>query len=183
MNLNTKDTVKLIHSCIKQDRAAQKKLYQQYYSYSMSICIRYASNRDDAVEMMNDGFLNVFTYLHKFDLKRPFTPWLRRIMINSAIDHLKKHRKIDTTMHIDESYPIRADEPALDAVSYEDLLLMIRKLPPAYATVFNMRAIEGYKHEEVAEILGISVGTSKSNYAKAKHKLQEYLATYFEVKG
>jgi RNA polymerase sigma-70 factor (ECF subfamily) len=181
MNFNTKDTLKLIKDCIKHDRKAQKALYQLYYSYCMSICMRYASTRDDAVEMMNDGFMNVFTYLHKFDLKRPFTPWLRRVMINSSIDHLKKHSKIETPTGLENTLPYTETEAQPDSVSYEDLLLIIRKLPPAYAAVFNLRAIEGYKHEEVAGILGISVGASKSNYAKAKRKLQEYLAIYFEV--
>lgn len=182
MDPENRNTKKLIKGCTKQHRESQKSLYKLYYSFCMSICMRYTKSREDAVEIMNDGFMNVFRYIDSFDLEKPFKPWLKRIMINSAIDHIKKNHKIKDMESLDTGMVLPVEEENLDSVSYEDLIEMIRKLPPAYATVFNMRAIEGYKHEEVAEILGISVGSSKSNYAKAKAKLQEYLAIYFGVK-
>ena len=174
--------IRLLKDCRKSKRMAQKALYQQFYSYCLGICMRYAKSREDAVEMMNDGFLNVFTYIIKFDLNKPFKPWLRKVMINSAIDHLKKYSKAQTMESLDNGKGVLADSGEIDSMSYNDLLEIIRRLPPAYRTVFSLRAIEGFKHEEVAEMLGINVGTSKSNYAKAILKLQEYMAIYFEVK-
>lgn len=143
--------------------------------------MRYADTQEDAVEIMHDGFMKVFTYIGKFDRKRPFKPWIRKIMINSALDHIKKQNKIKLIDSLDQGLELSAEQHDQHPVSYEDLLEMIRKLPPSYGTVFNLRAIEGYKHKEVAEMLGISVGTSKSNYAKAKQKLRAYLSTYFGV--
>jgi len=182
MNRENIQIKSILKGCKKHKRDSQKFLYQHFYSYCMSICMRYAKTREDAVEIMNDGFMNVFTYIDKFDMNKPFTPWLRRIMVNCAIDHFKKNNSQQEMESINENIYMTVEDDELDSVSYEDLIVMIRKLPPAYGTVFNMRAIEGYKHEEVAQILGISVGTSKSNYAKAKNKLQEYLAEYFGVK-
>ena len=182
MNSVNRDIAKLVKGCVKQEREAQKALYKQFYSYSMSICLRYAKSREDATEIMNDGFFNVFRYIRSFDLQKPFRHWLRKIMINSAIDHIKKNNKIQSMENLDTTAKVMVEETELDTVSYEDLIEMIRKLPPSYGAVFNLRAIEGYTHEEVAGILGITVGTSKSNYAKAKAKLQEYLAIYFGVK-
>lgn len=147
----------------------------------MSVCLRYGESRDDAVEMMNDGFLKVFTYIKSFDLGQPFKPWLRRIMINSALDHVKKYQLKMEHLEIEAGIRELVKESQLDALNYEDLLDLIRKLPVAYRTVFNLYAIEGYKHEEIAEMLQINVGTSKSNYHKAKKKLQELLKIYFEL--
>jgi len=182
MDLNTRYIVQLIRDCRKSKREAQKALYQHFYSYSLGICMHYAKSREDAVEMMNDGFLNVFTYIGKFDLNKPFKPWLRKIMVNCAIDHLKRYNKMQNMESLENGMKVVSEAEQLDAVSYSDLIELIRKLPPAYRAVFSLRALEGYKHEEVAEMLDIQVGTSKSNYAKAVSKLQEYLAIYFEVK-
>jgi len=181
MDLNTRYIVQLIKECKKSNRESQKTLYQHFYSYCLGICMNYARSREDAVEMMNDGFLNVFTYIGKFDLNRPFKPWLRKIMINSAIDHLKKY-KVQDTESLESGMKMYTDAGQIDAMSYNDLIELIRKLPPSYRAVFSLHALEGYKHEEVAEMLGINIGTSKSNYAKAVMKLQEYLAVYFEVR-
>jgi len=182
MDLNSQYIIQLLKDCRKSKREAQKALYQYFYGYCLGICMRYAKSREDAVEMMNDGFLNVFTYIRKFDLNRPFQPWLRKVMVNSAIDHLKKYSKIQSMENLENGMSVSAEAEQLDSVSYNDLIELIRRLPPSYRAVFSLRAIEGYKHEEVAEMLGIQVGTSKSNYAKAVLKLQEYLAMYFEVK-
>lgn len=182
MDHYTRYTIELLKGCKKHNRGSQQAIYKLYYSFCMSICLRYAKSREDAVEIMNDGFMKIFKYIDNFDLKKPFKPWLRKVMINSAIDHLKKHNKIQQMESLEYELKKQAENEQLDSVSYEDLLEIIRKLPPAYRIVFNMRAIEGYKHEEIADHLGISIGTSKSNYAKARTKLQEYLANYFGVK-
>ncbi|MBL3655826.1 RNA polymerase sigma factor [Fulvivirga sp. 2943] len=156
-------------------------LYEEYHGYCMSICLRYAESREDAVEMMNDGFLKVFNYIKSYDHARPFKTWLRRIMINSTLDHIKKYQIKLEQQEIEEGIRELISETQLDQLSYEELLGLIRELPLAYRTVFNLHAIEGYKHEEIAEMLNISTGTSKSNYFKAKKKLQELLRKYFEV--
>jgi len=169
----------LLKNCKKNRRDAQKELYKMYYSYSMSICVRYANNKEDAVEILNDSFLKVFKYINTFDSNKPFKVWLRRILINSSIDHFKKNRQGLNEVDIDEAK--EASEMNAESIEYQELLLIVQKLPQAYRTVFNLKAIEGYTHEEIAELLGIAVGTSKSNYAKAKKQLQGYLNNYFEV--
>jgi len=181
MDPNTRYIVQLIKGCINSNRESQKTLYQHFYSFCMGVCMHYARSREDAVEMMNDGFLKVFTYIGKFDINRPFKPWLKKIMINSAIDHLKKYKPQETES-LENEMKVFSDAGQIEAMSYNDLIDLIRKLPPSYRAVFSLHALEGYKHEEVAEMLDIHVGTSKSNYAKALIKLQEFLAVYFEVK-
>lgn len=130
---------------------------------------------------MNDGFVKAFKYLKNFDMDKSFHPWLRRILINCSIDHFKKENKHLLQVELEEASGAESHETQLDLITYDEMLEVVRKLSPAYRTVFNLHAIEGYKHEEIAEKLGISVGTSKSNYAKAKKKLQEYMNMFFEV--
>ncbi|MEQ8471567.1 MAG: sigma-70 family RNA polymerase sigma factor [Marinoscillum sp.] len=173
----------IINGCVRQKRDSQKLLYKEFHGYSMSICLRYAETREDAVEIMNDGFLKVFTYIKKFDANFPFKPWIRRIMINSALDHIKKYQIKLEQLEMEAGIRELVKETQLDELNYQDLLNLIRQLPLAYRTVFNLYAIEGYKHEEIAEMLGIQEGTSKSNYHKAKKKLQELLTKHFEVKA
>ena len=141
----------------------------------------YATNRDEAIEIMNDGFLKVFKYIKKYDQKKPFKPWLKTIMIHSGVDYFNKNKKQSQEVELTEAMNKSVNETALDSISYDEVLEMIQKLPDRYRTVFNLIAIEGYTHREVAEMLGISQGTSKSNYARAKHKLQEYLNLFFEI--
>ncbi|MFY0601469.1 MAG: sigma-70 family RNA polymerase sigma factor [Cyclobacteriaceae bacterium] len=152
-----------------------------FYSYAMSICLRYSNNKEEAVEVMNDGFMKVFIYLKKFDFTKPFQPWLRRIMINCSIDHFNKENKHNRHNDLESAAEISNDDSQLSDISYDEMLVLVTELPPAYRTVFNLHAIEGYKHEEIAQQLGISVGTSKSNYFKAKQKLQNQLKIYFEI--
>ena len=173
---------KLIKECIAGKRDALKEFYKLFHGYAMSICLRYAESRDDAVEMMNDGFLKAFTYLKKFDMERPIKPWIRKIMINCALDHLKKYESKMEERYIDEQIRELISETDPGAVSYEDILDMVRLLPMSYRIVFNLYAIEGYKHEEIASMLGITSGTSKSHYFKAKQRLQELLAIHFDTR-
>ncbi|MEO9477029.1 MAG: sigma-70 family RNA polymerase sigma factor [Cyclobacteriaceae bacterium] len=181
MHQQNLDIAKLIRGCARQKRSAQKDLYKEFHGYCLSICMRYAESREDAVEVMNDGFLKVFKYIKSFDTEKPFKPWIRQIMINCTLDHIKKNQIRIEQMEMEAGIKELVKETQLDNISYDEILEVIRQLPLAYRTVFNLHAIEGFKHEEVAEMLGINVGTSKSNYFKAKKKLQLLLKEHFEV--
>ena len=153
-----------------------------YFSYAMSIGIRYTDNRQDAMELINDGFLKVFKYIRTFEEWRSFKSWFRRIIINTAIDHYRKKNPMMAEVDLEAVSMIGQKETQIDSMSYMEMLELIRQLPPSYRAVFNLHAIEGYYHKEIGQLLAISEGTSKSNYFKAKQRLQELLAKYFEVR-
>ncbi len=181
MSHSTDDIESIIIACKRNERSGQKALYQRYYSFSLSICMRYASSRDDAVEIMNDGFFKVFKYIDSYSMSVPFEPWLKRIMINCSIDWFRRTEKRAKENDLRLAQHIAEKPAVLEAISYDEMLELVRQLSDAYRTVFNLIAIEGYTHHEVAEMLDISIGTSKSNYARAKRKLQELLKEYFGV--
>lgn len=168
--------LKLIQGCIKEDRSSQKELYRHFYALSMGICLRYANNKYDAASIMNEGFYKVFANIRKYDFTKPFTAWLRRIMTNAAIDYYRTNLKFTNNEDLSKHEHVDTSYDAIYAkLNYQDLLLMVQSLSPSYRTVFNLYAIEGYTHEEIAGMLKISVGTSKSNLFKARAKLAEML--------
>ncbi len=171
-------TKNLLKGCIENDRKSQRKLYELYYGYGMGICSRYSENKEEAVELLNDSFMKLFKHIKKFDLKKPFKPWFRKILINTCINNFKK-KKVSFSIDLEEARNITNANEILSGISYKEILNMIIKLSPAYRTVFNLYAIEGYKHEEIADMLDISVGTSKSNLFKAKKQLKTILQEYF----
>ena len=170
-----------IRGCVRNDRQSQQALYKHFYSFAMGICLRYANNRLDAAGILNDSFFKVFRNIGKYDPEKDFQPWLGRIVTNTAIDFYRAnlkfahHLDIDT---MDHPPPLVAN---YDNLAYADLLKLIQNLSPAYRTVFNMFAIDGYSHEEIADILKISAGTSKSNLFKARQKLQEMLLKHDQL--
>ncbi len=148
----------------------------------MSVCLRNTNRQEDATEILNDGFLKVFKEMHRFtpsyaDVMNSFKGWLRKIMVYTAIDHNRKYYKYEMTTSFTEKIAEIAyiEESALDKISYDEIIKAIRNLSPAYRTVLNLYIIEGYSHHEIAEKLGISIGTSKSNLFKAKIQLQKIL--------
>jgi RNA polymerase sigma factor (sigma-70 family) len=166
----------LIGGCIKQERSSQKLLYKAFYGFSMGICLRYANNREEAAEVMNQGFFKVFTRIETYDTSRPFKAWLGKIMMNVSIDYYRSNLKMAYTEDLDKAEYVTDGELADRKLNYDDLLAMIQKLPNAYRTVFNLFAIEGYSHEEIGEMLNISSGTSKSNLHKARQKLKQMIS-------
>jgi RNA polymerase sigma factor (sigma-70 family) len=162
----------LIRGCIKQDRKCQKMLYKAFYGFSMGICLRYAGNRDEAAEVMNQGFFKVFTHIESYDITRPFKAWLGKIMMNVSIDFYRANLKMAYTEDIESAEHISDGDMVDKNLNYNDLLAMVQRLPQAYRTVFNLFAIEGYSHEEIGSMLNINVGTSKSNLHKARQKLK-----------
>jgi len=165
----------LIRGCIKQDRKCQKMLYKAFYGFSMSICLRYASDRDQAAEVMNQGFFKVFTHIESYDPDRPFKAWLGKIMMNVSIDHYRSNLKMAYTEDLDEAAHVSDGNLVDKNLNYNDLLAMVQRLPHAYRTVFNLFAIEGYSHDEIASMLNINTGTSKSNLHKARQKLKQMI--------
>jgi RNA polymerase sigma-70 factor (ECF subfamily) len=165
----------LIGGCIRKERGSQKMLYKAFYGFSMGICLRYANNRDEAAEVMNQGFFKVFTRIETYDTSRPFKAWLGRIMMNVSIDYYRANLKMAYAEDLDKAENMSNDELPDQKLNYEDLLAMVQKLPNAYRTVFNLYAIDGYTHEEIGELLHISSGTSKSNLHKARQKLKQMI--------
>ncbi|MGN6397435.1 MAG: RNA polymerase sigma factor [Mucilaginibacter sp.] len=165
----------LIKGCIKQDRKCQKMLYKAFYGFSMGICLRYANNREEAAEVMNQGFFKVFTHIESFDTGRPFKAWLGKIMMNVSIDYYRANLKMAYTEDLEQAEHVSDGDIADKNLNYADLLAMVQKLPQAYRTVFNLFAIEGYSHEEIASMLNINAGTSKSNLHKARQKLKQMI--------
>jgi len=165
----------LIGGCIRKDRGSQKMLYKAFYGFSMGICLRYANNREEAAEVMNQGFFKVFTRIDTYDTTRPFKAWLGKIMTNVSIDYYRANLKMAYAEDLDKAENITDGELPDRKLNYEDLLAMVQRLPNAYRTVFNLYAIEGYTHEEIGEMLDIASGTSKSNLHKARQKLKQMI--------
>lgn len=175
----------LINACIKKERRAEYELYKTCYSYLMSICIRYTRNPEKAKEVLNLGFYKIISNLEKFDASIPFKPWARKIMINTLINEFKKEKRHYENVQYVENYFESEDfanmNAAITKIDAEQLYAFIAKLPPATQQVFNMYFIDGFKHKEISEELGISEGTSKWHLNSAKEKLKEMLEKVNEV--
>jgi len=171
-----------VGACAQNSRESQKVLYSSFYGYAMAICDRYTNNQEDAVEILNDGFLKIFREIHHYspayaDVVSSFKGWLRKIMVYTAIDHFRKYHKhrmfseLDTVVYQVEAH----GEDAVEKMTYEEIIRSVQDLSPGYRTVFNLFVIEGLSHEEIAQQLGISARTSKSNLSKARRQLQKLL--------
>lgn len=167
----------ILEGCRRRNLSSQKELYEQFYQYTIRIALNYASSLEDAREIVNDVFLKVFNKIDEFDEKQPFRPWLGRITVFTAIDHYRKYIKNEPPKDELEPYFDLGDpNDILEQISADDLRGLVQQLSPAYRTVLNLYAIEGFEHHEIAEILGISVGASKSNLFKARARLKMLLA-------
>lgn len=165
----------LLEGCRQGDRLSQELLYRQFYGFAMAICMRYTQQRDEAMEVLNDSFLKVFSKSELYDPSKPFKAWLRRILINTALDNYRQNVKHYYHDDLDNTHQVADTATADHDISYEELITMVQQLSPAYRTVFNLYVIDGFTHEEIAEQLNISSGTSKSNLARAKEQLRKML--------
>ena len=167
----------LIEGCRRGNRASQLKLYEHFYSYGLSITLRYSKNREEALEILNDSFLKSFLKIDQYDSDLPFKPWLRRILINSSIDYHRKYSQLKENLEVTSSTELATASYnyALDNLEFDDLIVVLQKLSPAYRLVFTLYVVEGFQHQEIAEKLNISIGTSKSNLFKARIKLKSIL--------
>ncbi|MEZ5042394.1 MAG: sigma-70 family RNA polymerase sigma factor [Saprospiraceae bacterium] len=182
MTLSPEALQQLVTDCRKQKRSAQKQLYQHYYSYGLTVCLHYAKNREEAEEMLHDGFLKVFDRIDQFRFESPFRSWFRQVIVRSAIDYYRKYHGLASEAKlIPLTQPENTENEALHNLRKEDAWTILQALPPTYRLVFNLFVIEGYTHAEIAAQLGISIGTSKSNLFKAKQKLQQLMGPFFQM--
>ncbi|MCB0550095.1 MAG: sigma-70 family RNA polymerase sigma factor [Phaeodactylibacter sp.] len=166
----------ILQGCLRGSRNSQRKLYEYFYGYALNICLHYSRNREEAVEILNDAFLKVFTKLEQYDPDYPFRGWLRRILIHSAIDYHRRNHKHAPHLELMASADVAEEEIPMPQISPdEDLLPILQQLTPAYRVVFILFVMESYKHHEIAEMLNISVSTSRSNLLRAKEKLRALL--------
>ena len=167
----------LVDGCKKRDPRIQKALYTTYYRKMYGVCLRYADNTDDAMDILQEGFITVFQKIDGFEGRGSLEGWIRRIMVHQAIGHYRKKSRY-FVVDIEEAWNIGTDENVFERLGREELLHLIQELPPGYRTVFNLYAIEGYTHKEIGKMMNISAGTSKSQFSRARGILQNKITTY-----
>jgi RNA polymerase sigma factor (sigma-70 family) len=167
----------VIRGCLKNDRRSQEELYKRYYPAMMALCLRYVRNSGDAVEVLNDAFLKVFRQLGRYDEgKGALYTWMRKILINTALDSLRKQKMI----RYHEMPTATEEEPgieneAISKLNSDELLGLIRQLPLTTCLVFNLHGIDGFSHREIADMLGISEGTSRWHLSDARRRLKQII--------
>ena len=162
----------IVDRCLQGDQKAHKQLYQTYSDKMFAVCLRYGSGRQDAEDILQDGFIKVFKNLERFQFKGSFEGWIRRIIVNSAIEHYRKNVKWKYTEDAQEVHIASTEIGIIQTLKANDLMNLVQKLPVGYRTVFNLFVVEGYSHQEIAEMLGVSESTSKTQLFKARAALK-----------
>ena len=172
----------LVTACINGNRVAQKELYETMYGKMMGICVRYSRDEDEARSLVNEGFYKVFKSLKKKNPSAPLEAWMKRIMINTSIDQVRKRNRRKTEeLSVVSDYVV--DENILSQFQVEEIMKLVQQLPDMYRMVFNLSVIEGYNHKEIAEMMEIEEATSRSNLSKAKKKLREFITENYVHEG
>lgn len=171
------DELKTIKKCLRKNPRAQRELYEKHKRKWFMICLRYAQNKSEAEDILQEGLISVFNNLRQFDSRKAsFATWSNKVMVNAALQHIRKWKKLNFNDSIDDfENHIPYQEDIFDTIGAKELTLLIQKLPEGYKIVFNMYVVEGYMHKEIAEALGISENTSKTQLFKAKNMLRNQL--------
>lgn len=167
----------LVKDCLKGKPAAQRALYEHYAPLMLSVCYRYTKSMADAEDVLQEAFVKVFLNLHQYRFSGELGAWIRRIMVTTAINYLKRHTRYQTELlFIDENmHVVNSDHHPEIRMEAKELAELIRQLAPGYQTIFNMYAVEGFNHVEIGKILGIKEGTSRSQYARARALLVQWI--------
>ncbi len=170
------DHLQLIKNCLKGKAAAQKQLYDEFASVMLGVCYRYTKSSQDAEDVLQDGFVRVFKFLDQYHGEGELGAWIRKIMVNTALDYLKRSKKYQYDLLFDttEMHVINNDNPEV-LLNAKELAQLIRQLPTGYQAIFNLYAIEGFSHAEIGQMLGISENTSRSQYMRARHLLISWI--------
>ena len=161
----------IISQCKTGSLKYQELLYKHFYGYAMGISLRYSLNRDVALEVVNDAFIKVFNAIRNFNSDKPFKAWLRTILVNTAIDRRRKDLKFQLNVELENAMPVISAN-AIDTLSVQDILKMMKELPPIQMTIFNLYEMDGYNHDEIAQILNIPASSSRVYLSRAKEKLR-----------
>lgn len=170
----------LVSGCIRGDRKMQRELYNRFAPKMYGVCLRYASNAEEAEDILQEGFIKVFRKIATYRGEGSFEGWIRRIFVNTAIEYYRKKTYLQPITEQEENTVEGKYLSVLDSLAEKDIIKLVQQLSPGYRTVFNMYVVEGYTHKQIAEMLGISEGTSKSQLSRAKQILQEMVKTYIE---
>lgn len=166
----------ILAGCLNNDPSAQRELYNRYSPKMLSVCYRFANSREDAEDMLQEGFIKVFTQMHTFQNKGAFEGWIRRIIVHTCINFLKKNKKFSNSIDLDQADYLEVREETMPSVMQaRQIIECIRLLPIGYRTVLNLYAMEGYSHKEIADMLDIEESTSRSQYTRAKSMLEAIL--------
>ncbi len=166
----------ILKGCLKNDSVAQKELYNRYSTKMLAVCYRFAPNREDAEDMLQEGFIKVFLQVHSFENRGSFEGWIRRIIVHTCINILKKNKKFNESVDIIHATGLYTREESIPAIMQaKQVVECIRLLPIGYRTVLNLYALEGYSHREISELLNIEESTSRSQYTRAKSMLEDIL--------
>ncbi|MBC7946940.1 MAG: sigma-70 family RNA polymerase sigma factor [Chitinophagaceae bacterium] len=174
------DESDLIRGCIQGERRMQEELYRRFSPRMYAVCLRYAGNSEEAEDILQEGFIKIFKKLDTFRGDGSFEGWIRRIFVNTAIEHFRRKRYLQPVTEKEENTIEGKGISVLDELAEKDILDLVRQLSPGYRTVFNMYVVEGYTHKEIGDILGISEGTSKSQLSRAKVILQEMVRKFMQ---
>ena len=167
------DDTSLVNECLKGNSRAQKALFDKFAPKMLSVCLRYIKNTEKAEDVLQDGFIKVFVNLLNYKHSGVLEGWIRRIIVNTCLDELKKNKKLLLNISVEEvEYKLESNDFVLEQMMADDLLKLIQSMPEGYRVIFNMFAIEGYTHQEIATKLGISESTSKSQYLRARAYLK-----------
>lgn len=170
----------LIEGCIRGDRKMQRELYERFAPKMYGVCLRYAGNAEEAEDILQEGFIKVFRKIASYRGEGSFEGWIRRIFVNTAIEYYRKKIYLQPITEHEENTVEGKYLSVLDNLAEKDIIKLVQQLSPGYRTVFNMYVVEGYTHKQIADLLGISEGTSKSQLSRAKQILQEMVQTYIE---
>ena len=175
----------IIEGCAKHERKAQQMLYDKYSRLLLGVCLRYASDRAEAEDILQESFLKIFFNIKDFSGTGSFVGWLRKVAVNTAITHYHKNLKYRYHVDIEDYVSVETGVSSFedDFFTSEELYKILSELPTGYRIVFNLYAVEGYKHKEIAEILGIDTNTSKSQYSRAKAVIRGKLENLSKIKG
>ena len=174
------DLRSVVEACLSGNQVAQRCLYKKHFGYAKSICLRYTSFPEDAEEVMNEGFFKVFNNLKSYDPVYPFKAWLRTIMVNTAISYYRKHKKhSDDHITLEDAPNLRFEEDILSRITADEILNLVQMLKPDYKNVFLMHAVDGFNHREIADMLNINEATIRSQYIRARAKLQQLIRQYY----
>ena len=170
------DEKQLIKGCIDGNRKAQKALYDKYSRRMMAICLRYVKDMEDARDLLQEGFVKLYTNIHRYAGEGSFDGWVRKIFVNCALERLRHNDILKNADGIDDiNYADIPDDSAVSQMSSEEIMTCVRMLPDGFRTVFNLFAIEGYSHKEIGEMLNITESTSRSQYMRARKVLQKMI--------